>query len=172
MPLLVCITDTHTQPFNGPLSGTTRVSRYQKGKTSLEFIEARDSEWQWHLLGHMQVCISLQTDNHASTPSLSFFTGRMPFLTLNQQRQSTEGITNYLHNRYKIYECYKTYLAMLRLELSQSPFRGGSSAGSQLIHGCFGPMNPRPCRHLGRLSRCAWVSASQHKHSFRTLLWE
>ena len=23
---------THTQPFNGPLSGTTRVSRYQKGK--------------------------------------------------------------------------------------------------------------------------------------------
>ena len=105
---------THTQPFNGPLSGTTRVSRYQKGKTSLEFIEARDSEWQWHLLGHMQVCISLQTDNHASTPPLSFFTGRMPFLTLNQQRQSTEGIANYLHNRYKIYECYKTYLAMPR----------------------------------------------------------
>ena len=23
---------THTHPFNGPLSGTTRVSRYQKGK--------------------------------------------------------------------------------------------------------------------------------------------
>jgi len=29
---------THTQPFNGPLSGTTRVSRYQKGKTNLDFI--------------------------------------------------------------------------------------------------------------------------------------
>jgi len=39
---------THTHPFNGPLSGTTRVSRYQKGKTNLDFIEARDSEWQWH----------------------------------------------------------------------------------------------------------------------------
>jgi len=39
----------------------------------------------------MQVCISLQTDNHASTPPLSFFTGRMPFLPPNQQRQSTEG---------------------------------------------------------------------------------
>jgi len=39
----------------------------------------------------MQVCTSLQTDNHASTPPLSFFTGRMPFLLLNQQRQSTEG---------------------------------------------------------------------------------
>jgi len=39
----------------------------------------------------MQVCTSIQTDNHASTPPLSFFTGRMPFLPPNQQRQSTEG---------------------------------------------------------------------------------
>jgi len=41
--------------FNCPLSGTTQVSRYQKGKTNLDFTEARDSEWQWHQLGHMQV---------------------------------------------------------------------------------------------------------------------
>ena len=52
---------THTPQFNGPLSGTTLVSRYQKGKTNLDFTEARDSEWQWNQLGHMQVCISLQT---------------------------------------------------------------------------------------------------------------
>jgi len=40
----------------------------------------------------MQVCTSLQTDNHASTvPHHSVFTGRMPFLPPNQQRQSTEG---------------------------------------------------------------------------------
>ena len=38
-----------------------------------------------------QVCTVLQTDNHTSTPPLCFFTGRMPFLPLNQQRQSTEG---------------------------------------------------------------------------------
>ena len=63
----------HTHPFNGPFSRTTRVSRYQKGKTNLNFTEARDSEWQWHQLGHMQVCTSLQTDNHASIPPLSFF---------------------------------------------------------------------------------------------------
>jgi len=69
------------------------VSRYQKGKTNLDFTEARDSEWQWHQLPHMQVCTSLQTDNHASTLPLSFFTGRMPFLAPNQQRQSTEGQT-------------------------------------------------------------------------------
>ena len=37
---------THTHPFNGPLSGTTRVSWYQKGKTNLDFTEARDSERQ------------------------------------------------------------------------------------------------------------------------------
>ena len=49
------------------------MSRYQKGKTNLDFTEARDSEWQWHQLGHMQVCISLQTDNHASTQPLSFY---------------------------------------------------------------------------------------------------
>jgi len=49
------------------------VSRYQKGKTNLDFTEARDSEWQWHQLGRMQVCTSLLTDNHASTPPLSFY---------------------------------------------------------------------------------------------------
>ena len=64
---------TYIHPFNGPFSRTTRVSRYQKGKTNLDFFtEARDSEWQWHQLGHMQVCTSLQIDNHASTPPLSF----------------------------------------------------------------------------------------------------
>jgi len=59
--------NTHTHPFNGHLSGTTQVSQYQKGKTNMDFTEARDSEWQWHQLGHIQVCTSLQTDIHAST---------------------------------------------------------------------------------------------------------
>jgi len=69
------------------------VSRYRKGKTNLDFTEARDSEWQWHQLGHMQVCSSLQTDNHASTPPLSFY--RLDALPAAQPpaRQSTKGIT-------------------------------------------------------------------------------
>jgi len=75
-------------PFNGPFSETTQVSRYQSGKTNLDFTEARDSEWQWHQLGHMQDCTSLQAGNHASTPPLSFL---QTFLSPNQQRQSTEG---------------------------------------------------------------------------------
>ena len=66
-------THIHTHTFNGPLSGTTRVSRYQKGTINLDFTEARDSEWQWHQLDHMQVCNSLQTDNHTSTSLLSFY---------------------------------------------------------------------------------------------------
>ena len=49
----VTVGNAHTHPFNGPLSRTTRVSRYQKGKTNLDFTEARDSEWQWHQLGRM-----------------------------------------------------------------------------------------------------------------------
>ena len=69
---------THTHPFNGPFSGTTQVSRYQKGKTNLDFTEARDSEWQWHQLDHMQVCTLLQTDNHTSTPPLCFLQAGCP----------------------------------------------------------------------------------------------
>jgi len=71
-------THTHTHLFNDPLPKTTRVSRYQKGKTNLHFTEAKDSEWQWHQLGHMQVCTSLLTDNHASTPPLSFLQAGCP----------------------------------------------------------------------------------------------
>ena len=70
-------THTHTHPFNGPLSGTTRVSQYQKGKTN-DFTGARDSEWQWHQQGRMQVCTSHQTDNHASISLLSFLQARCP----------------------------------------------------------------------------------------------
>jgi len=86
------------------------VSRYQKDKTNLDFTEARESEWQWHQLGHMHVCISIQTDNHASTPPLKFFTGRMPFLPLNQQRQSTEGRI-----------CYKNSPSMKTRRLYHNP---------------------------------------------------
>ena len=81
---------SHTHPFNGPLSGTTRVSRYQKGKTNLDFTGARDSEWQWHQLG---MCKFAPRSRQITTPAPhhTVFTGRMPFLPPNQQRQSTEG---------------------------------------------------------------------------------
>ena len=64
---------------------------------------ATDSERLWHRLGHMQVCTSLKTDNHTSTPPLSFFTGQMHLLAPNQQLQSTlkalsQHIGKYLEN--------------------------------------------------------------------------
>jgi len=55
-----------------------QVSWYQKGKNNLDFTGARDSECQCHQLGHMQVCTSLQADNHASTPPLSFLQAGCP----------------------------------------------------------------------------------------------
>ena len=57
---------THTHPFNGPFSRTTRVGRYQKGKTNLDFTEARDSEWQWHQLG---ICKSAPRSRQITTPA-------------------------------------------------------------------------------------------------------
>jgi len=66
------------RPLNGRFCCCTQVNRYQKGKTNLDFTEARDSEWQWHQLGHMQVCTLLHTENHASTPPLGFLQARCP----------------------------------------------------------------------------------------------
>jgi len=82
-------------PFNGLFSTTTSVSRYQKGKTSVDLNGARDDGvlgQQWHQLDNMQtICTSLQTDNHTNTSSLNFY--RLDVLPdTNQQCQSTEGI--------------------------------------------------------------------------------
>jgi len=65
------------------------VSQYQKGKTNLDFSEARDSEWKCHQLVHMQICTLLQTDNH--TTQFFYRPDALPAFLPNQQRQSTEG---------------------------------------------------------------------------------
>ena len=52
--------------------GLPRWAGTRKVKTNLDFTEARDSEWQWHQLGHMQVCTLHQTDSHTSTPLLEW----------------------------------------------------------------------------------------------------
>jgi len=67
------------------LAGTRKVNQ-------CGFTGARDSKWQWYQLGHMQIFTTPQTDNHASTPILSFFAGQMSFLLLKQQHKSTEGM--------------------------------------------------------------------------------
>ena len=90
-------THTHIHPFNGPFRDYPGEP-VQKGKTNLDSTEARDSEWQWHHLGHMQVCTSLQTDNHARTPPLSFLQAGCPSCRpTNSVTQSTEGIIQRTH---------------------------------------------------------------------------
>jgi len=87
---------THIYPYNRPLSGTTQVSRYQKGETNLDFTEARDSEWQWHQLGHMQVCTALQTDRHSSSQPLTFLQAGCPSCRPANSVKALKAITTTL----------------------------------------------------------------------------
>jgi len=73
------------------------VSRHQKGKTNLDFTEASDSEWQWHQLGHMQVCTSMQADNHASTPPLSFLQAGCPSCCPTNSVKALKAISHHWH---------------------------------------------------------------------------
>jgi len=52
--LLHTHTHTHTHPFNGPFFRDYPGEPVPE--SNLDFTEARDSEWQWHQLDHMQVC--------------------------------------------------------------------------------------------------------------------
>jgi len=65
-------------PFNGLFSRTTWVSWHQKGRTILDFTEARDDGVAVASAGPYADYTLLQTDNHASTTSLKFFTGALP----------------------------------------------------------------------------------------------
>jgi len=78
------------------LSGTTRVSRYQKGKTrkgktNLDLLEQEIVSGSG-ICWARPICKSAphprQPRQH---PTIQFLTGRMPFLPPNQQHQSTEG---------------------------------------------------------------------------------
>jgi len=87
------LTHAHTHTlFNGRFSRTTRVSRYQKGKTiwillKQETVIGSGISWA--------ICKSATRSRETTMPAphqlISFFTGWMPFLPPNQQCQSTEG---------------------------------------------------------------------------------
>ena len=86
----------HTHPFNGHFSGTTQVSRYQKGKPiwillKQETVSGSGISWA--------ICKSTPCSRQTTTPAPhhSVFTGQMTFLPPNLQRQSTEGNHNNRH---------------------------------------------------------------------------
>jgi len=70
-------TDTHSRS-TALIRGYPGELIPQKGKTNLDFTEARDIEWKWNPLGHMQLCTSLQTNNHASTPPVFYRPNALP----------------------------------------------------------------------------------------------
>ena len=80
-------THTHTHPFNSSFSGTTRVSRYQKGKPIwilLKQVSGSGVSWAIYKSAPRSRQITTPAPHH------SVFTGRMP----NQRRQSTKAKQN------------------------------------------------------------------------------
>ena len=77
--------------FNGLFSSTSRVNRYQKGKTTLDLNEASDDG----VLGRSDISWTIykQSDpaTDTSTPHHSISTRGTLFVMPNQQRQCTEG---------------------------------------------------------------------------------
>ena len=82
---------THTHPFNGPFPGLPRWAGTRKVKPiwillKQETVSGSSISWA--------VCKSAPSSRQITMPAPHhswFFTGRMPFLPPNQQRQSTEG---------------------------------------------------------------------------------
>jgi len=85
----------YTHPFNGPLSKTTRVSRYQT-------VSGSGISWAICKFAPRARQITMPAPHHA------VFTDWMPFLPPNQQCQSTEGT----------YSCYTTWLKRDRVCLA------------------------------------------------------
>ena len=96
---------THKHTFIGPLSATTRVSRYQKGKNQSGFYW---SKRQWVAVASAGPYASLRCSRQIATPAPhpQFFTGQMPFLPPNQQRQSTEATATWRFTNFVLKALY------------------------------------------------------------------
>ena len=81
-------------PFNGLFSRTTWISRYQKGKTSLDLNDATGDEVLGCIGISRTICKqSAPRSRQITTPTRHHWisTDRMRFFTPNQQSQSTKG---------------------------------------------------------------------------------
>jgi len=77
------------------------------------FTEARDTEWQWHQLGNMQVCTLLQTDDHASTPPLSFLQAGCPSCHPSNSVKALKAVNNVLDRHWKLSVSFITQLSVV-----------------------------------------------------------
>ena len=90
-------TYTHTHPFNGPFPGPPKCAGTRKVKPIWNFLKqetVRGSGISW------VICMSAPCSRQTTTPAPHHFvfTGQMPFLPPNQQRQSTEGNLSRIQN--------------------------------------------------------------------------
>ena len=85
------------------------MSRYQKGKTSLNFTEVRDSDWQWHLAPDRQ--------SHQN-PTTQFLQAGCPSCCPTNSIKALEAInTNSKYKRKKSLLCHlQTTAIYLRLQ--------------------------------------------------------
>jgi len=84
-------THTHTHPFNGPFPGLPGWAGTRKVKPIWILLKQETVSVSVIISA---ICKSARRSRQITmqAPHHSFFTGRMPFLPPNQQRQSTEGI--------------------------------------------------------------------------------
>jgi len=80
------------------MSGSTRVSRYQKSKTKK--VKTNLDLLEQEIVSGSGICWAIcKSAPHSRQPrqhpTTQFFTSRMPFLPHNQQRQSAEANTKY-----------------------------------------------------------------------------
>ena len=73
------------------------MSRYQKGKTNLDFTKQETVSGSGISWAIMQVCTSLQTDNHASTPPLSFLQAGCPSCRPTNSVKALKAVNMYYH---------------------------------------------------------------------------
>ena len=107
--------------------GLPRWAGTREVKNNLDFTEARDSEWQWHQLGHKQVCNSLQKDNHASTPPLSFLQAGCPSCRPNNsiKARKAKAYGKYLWQKLKSdFHRWDVLLVLSKQYYNQSQVRG------------------------------------------------
>jgi len=83
-------THTHTR---------TKTHARTRTHTQTDFTEARDSEWQRHQLGQLQVCTLLQTDNHSNTPPLCFLQAGCPSCRPTNSVKALKAQRNSASNR-------------------------------------------------------------------------
>ena len=112
---LLTHTHTHTHTFNGPFPGLPGWAGTRKAKPNWillkqETVSGSGISWA--------ICKSAPRSRQITMPAPhhSVFTGRMPFLPPNQQRQSTEGNLQLLtYYKFCIFKCFRNSIEKIDL---------------------------------------------------------